>query len=244
MIEDEVRARVDRTLALVDRVNHALDTRSSEARAMAARERDRQARAIGRRLAKIGIAIGLISIVTIGVGLFVPIGMFGFLAAVGLAIGVAALLALCPSQPAVRSQLPADLPNAALVQRFDSLLYRSRPSLPAPAQVEIDAISARLSSLRQTLERVDSLDPAAQDARRLMARHLPGLIDRYRTIPPSYRGERDGEGLTVDERLVEGLRAGRQALEEIGERLTRDDLRALEAQGRFLQSRYGGESTE
>ena len=33
--------------------------------------------------------------------------------------------------------------------------------------------------MRQTLERVDALDPNAQDARRLMSLHLPGLIDRY-----------------------------------------------------------------
>ena len=35
--------------------------------------------------------------------------------------------------------------------------------LPAPAQAEIDALSAVLPSLKQTLERVDALDPKAQD---------------------------------------------------------------------------------
>ena len=36
--------------------------------------------------------------------------------------------------------------------------------------------------LRKTLERIDTLDPAAQDARRLMSIHLPGLIDRYQAL--------------------------------------------------------------
>jgi hypothetical protein len=242
MTDETLRARVENTLALVERVNRSLDNRSGEAREMARRERQRLHRDLGRRLAKIGIAVGLISIAVIALGLVVPIGMFGFLAAVGLAIGVAALLAFWPARPEPRSQLPADLPNAELVQRFDSLLYRSRAALPAPAQVEIDAISAKLSTLRQTLERVGDLDPTAQDARRLMSKHLPGLIDRYRQIPSGYRSERDGEGLTVDERLIEGLHAGREALEDIADRLARDDLRAFETHGRFIQSRYGDSS--
>jgi len=56
-----------------------------------------------------------------------------------------------------------------------------------------------LPSLKQTLERVDTLDPNAQDARRLMSIHLPGLIDRYANVPSAYRSELDGEGKSADE---------------------------------------------
>jgi hypothetical protein len=121
------------------------------------------------------------------------------------------------------------------------MLYRARRALPAPAQAELDAISKILPSLKQTLERVETLDPAAQDARRLMSIHLPGLIDRYDRVPPAYRQELDGEGKTVDQRLVEGLAAGRGALAEVSEKLARADVAALETQGRFIQSRYGEE---
>jgi hypothetical protein len=170
--------------------------------------------------------------------------MFGFLAAVGLAIGVAALLAFVPGPESAAKAPPADLPNGEMVQRFDSYIYRSRAALPAPAQSELDAISAALPSLKQTLERVDALDPNAQDARRLMSQHLPGLIDRYRQVPQDYRAERDGDGVSVDERLVEGLAAGRGALAEITEKLVRSDVMAFETQGRFIKSRYGDESIE
>ena len=68
-----------------------------------------------------------------------------------------------------------------------------------------------------------------------MARKTP--IDRYRNIDTAYRGERDGEGLTVDERLVKALHAASDAFADIGDRLARDDLRALETQGRFIESR-------
>ena len=89
-----------------------------------------------------------------------------------------------------------------------------------------------------------AVDPNAQDARRLMSIHLPGLIDRYLHVPPPYRSQQDGEGITVDERLVEALGASRLALTEIGERLAKADMMAFETQGRFIKSRYGEEKID
>jgi len=234
-------ARVDQSVSKADRVMRQLDVRDGPAREAARRERQRLNASLWNRAVRVGVAIGVVSILTIIVGLIIPIGMFGFLAAVGLAIGIAALLAFMPA-PASGAKAPsADLANGEMVQRFDSYIYRSRAALPAPAQSELDAISAALPSLRQTLERVDALDPNAQDARRLMSLHLPGLIDRYRQVPLAFRDERDGDGISVDERLVEGLAAGRAALGEISEKLARADVNAFETQGRFIQSRYGEE---
>jgi hypothetical protein len=233
--------RYNEVIARADRVMRRIDERDGPAQAAARRERQRLNADLGRRLKRIGIGIGLVSIAAILVGLVTPIGMFGFLAAVGLAIGIAAMVAFLPSQERTAAAPATDLPNGAMVQRFDSYIYRSRAALPAPAQSELDAISAALPSLRQTLERVDALDPNAQDARRLMSVHLPGLIDRYRQVPPAFRDERDGDGISVDERLVEGLAAGRAALNEISEKLARADMNAFETQGRFIQSRYGEE---
>jgi hypothetical protein len=233
--------RYNQVIARADRVMQRIDERGGPARAAARRERQRLNADLARRFKRIGIGIGLVSIVTIVIGLIVPIGMFGFLAAVGLAIGIAAMVAFLPSQTRSVAAPSADLPNGEMVQRFDSYIYRSRAALPAPAQSELDSISAALPSLRQTLERVDALDPNAQDARRLMSLHLPGLIDRYRQVPLAFREERDGDGISVDERLVEGLAAGRAALGEISEKLARADVNAFETQGRFIQSRYGEE---
>jgi hypothetical protein len=234
-------ARVNKTLTRADRVMAQEASRDGPARDAARRERQRLNDGLKTRAIRVGVAIGVISLLTIIIGLVMPIGMFGFLAAVGLAIGVAALLAFMPGPAAAAKAPPPDLPNGEMVQRFDSYIYRSREALPAPAQSELDAISAALPSLKQTLERVDPLDANAQDARRLMSAHLPGLIDRYRQVPEDFRGERDGEGISVDERLVEGLAAGRGALAEISEKLARSDVMAFETQGRFIQSRYGEE---
>jgi hypothetical protein len=192
-----------------------------------------------RTLVKIGVAVGVISLGTIAIGLFAPIGMFGFLAAVGLAIGIAAVIAFSGGREIAKPEVTPDLPNGAMVERFDSYIYRTRAALPASAQAEVDQLSAALPPLKRTLERIETLDPNAQDARRLMSIHLPGLIDRYLHVPPAYRSQQDGEGMTVDERLVEALGAGRVALSEISEKLARADMAAFETQGRFIKSRYG-----
>ena len=218
-----------------------LDERDGAVREAARRERQRLNAGLTRRLTRVGVAIGVISLLTIIIGLVQPFGMFGFLAAIGIAIGIAALLGFMPSGKDNPVAPPADLPNGQMVQRFDSYLYRQRTALPAPARAEIDAISRILPSLKQTLERVDDLNPEAQDARRLMSKHLPGLIDRYVNVPPAYRGQKDGEDVTVDERLVEGLATGREALTEVSEKLAKSDLAAFETQGRFIKSRYGEE---
>lgn len=240
----EVTDKVERAIARFDRVTRQLDERGGPVQEAARRERQRLNADLASRAKRVAFAVLVISILTIAVGLFIPIGMFGFLGAVGLAVGLAALLAFSPSETRSIAAPATDLSNGEMVERFDSYLYRARRALPVPAQAEIDGISSVLPALRQTLERVETLDPNAQDARRLMSIHLPGLIDRYMHVPAAYRGERDGEDKTVDERLVEGLSAGRAALNEIGEKLARADMLALEAQGRFIQSRYGRDGPE
>ncbi|MCL6697980.1 hypothetical protein LZ496_04165 [Sphingomonas sp. NSE70-1] len=234
MIPDKTSKAIDHANAIFAR----LDERDGAVRDAARRERDRLNAGLGQAVLRAGIAVGVISLATIGIGLIVPIGMFGFLAAVGLAIGVAAVLLFSSGREIAAPNVTPDLPNAQMVQRFDSYLFRARRALPAPAQAELDQLSAQLPSLRQTLERIPDLDPNAQDARRLMSVHLPNLIDRYLHVPSNYRGQLDGEGISVDERLVEALSAGRVALKDISEKLARNDMAAFETQGRFIQSRY------
>ena len=241
----EVADKVERAIARFDRVTHQLDQRGGPAYAAATRERQRLNAGLGRTLGKVAAAIVLIWLATVIIGFVKPIGIFGFLIALIATVVVAGTLLARGGKQAIAPPAPsADLPNGPMVERFDSYLYRVRRALPAPAQAQIDAISAVLPSLRQTLERVDTLDPQAQDARRLMSIHLPGLIDRYANVPAAYRKEVDGEGKTVDERLVESLAAGRAALDEVSQQLARADMAAFETQGRFIKSRYGDEGIE
>ena len=238
----DVTDKVERAIARFERVTRQLDEREGPVRAAARRERRRLNSGVTRTITRIAVTIAVIWLVTIAIGMVQPIGMFGFLAAVLVTAVMAGLLIARGGRQAISAPAPtADLPNGAMVDRFDSYVYRVRRARPAPAQAEHDAISRILPSLKQTLERVETLDPAAQDARRLMSIHLPGLIERYERVPPAYRNEQDGEGKTVDQRLIEGLAAGRSALAEVSAQLARADVAALETQGRFIQSRYGEE---
>jgi len=241
----EVTDKVERAIARFDRVTRQLDQRGGPAEAAARRERQRLNTGVGRTAAKIAGVVVMIWVVAMVIGLLKPIGMVGFLAALFVTVAAVGLMIERSVKQSVSPPAPsADLPNGPMVERFDSYLYRVRPALPAPARAQIDAISAALPSLKQTLERLDTLDPQAQDARRLMSIHLPGLIDRYANVPAEYRKEQDGEGKTVDERLVESLAAGRAALTELSEQLARADMAAFETQGRFIKSRYGEQGIE
>ena len=238
----DVTDKVERAIARFERVTRQIDERGGPVREAARRERERLNTGLGRTAVKVTVAIGAVWLGAIFIGLLKPIGMFGFLTALMASLIVGVVLIARGGRQAVSAPAPpADLANGPMVERFDSYLYRARRGLPPAAQGQIDAISGLLPALRETMERVDTLDPLAQDARRLMSVHLPALIDRYRNVPAAFRNEQDGEGKTVDERLVEGLAAGRQALGEVAQQLARGDVAALETQGRFIKSRYGEE---
>lgn len=241
----EVTDKVERAIARFERVADQLDHRDGPAREAARRERERLNAGLGRTAAKVAGAIVLVWLATVIIGFVKPIGIFGFLAALIATVVVAGVLIARGGKQAISAPAPStDLPNGAMVDRFDSYVYKVRRALPPPAQAQLDAISATMPSLKQTLERVDTLDPRAQDARRLMSIHLPGLIERYANVPPAFRGEQDGEGKTVDERLVESLVAARTALADISQQLARQDVAAFETQGRFIKSRYGEDGIE
>ena len=123
--------KADKVIAHANAVFQRLDTRKGPVRDAAARERQRLNSDFMRRAARVGVAIGIVSLLTIVVGLITPIGMFGFLAAVGLAIGIAALLAFMPSAERSAAAPATDLPKGDRVQRFDSYLYRTRAARPA-----------------------------------------------------------------------------------------------------------------
>lgn len=231
--------RVDEAIARFDEVVARYDGRTPEAIGARRRHYGRSATALARRLATAGVALGLLIAATIAFGMIVgPIG-FGGLFIVALAmLAIVLLFTLWPSQQRKLVPYSEQLPTKTVVQQLDSLLVSERPALPPPALREADAISAQLPLLESKLATLDPLDPLAQDARRLMGKHLPELIERYEKVPLTYRRERDGGGLTVDERLAAGLRAANEALGDIGSKLARQDRDAFETQGRFIESRY------
>ncbi|HEX8624604.1 MAG TPA: hypothetical protein VF782_05930 [Allosphingosinicella sp.] len=231
--------RVEEAIARFDEYSARLDGHVPAASSLKRRYRSGAAGRIVRRMPKMGVAIAALIAVTIGLGLVVDgIGITG-LFVVAMAIFAILLLGFFwPSTEQKRIAYSEQLPTGTVVRQLESLLTRQRAALPAPAAQRADAIGAQLPLLESRLAEVDPLDPLAQDARRLMGKHLPELIDRYERIPAGYRHQPDGEGLTADQRLVASLDAARNALGEIGDKLVQGDRQAFETQGRFIESRY------
>ena len=228
---------VDQAIARMDEVIGRID-RTAPAREAQRRHVSRRALMVGRRVGNISIALALLIVATIVTGLLVDgIGLFGLFIVATLMFLAVIFFAIWPGEKPI-VDYKEDMPNKAVVQRLDTLLVRKRTALPAPAARRIDAISQQLPLLESRLAETGVLDPLAQDARRLMGKHLPELIERYERVPAAYRHERDGEGLTVDERLVQGLDAAKTALDDLGRKLAHEDLTAFETQGRFIESRY------
>jgi hypothetical protein len=234
---------VDQAIARFDEYSSRLDGHTPAANAARRRYLTRSAASLGRRLANIGMAIGALIVATMAYGLFIsPIGWSGlFLAAVATIFILIFFSVVGGEKP--EKPFTDQMPNKDVVRTLDGFLLRRRSALPAPAARRVDAISQQLPLLESRLSEVDALDPLAQDARRLMGKHLPELIERYERVPNAYRAERDGEGLTIDERLVASLDAAQQALSEIGVKLAKDDMDAFETQGRFIESRYKDNDT-
>jgi hypothetical protein len=230
--------RYAKSMERAERVLRNMSTRTPEARAAMQRTRQRRNREAGKRAKRV-----LAALLAIFVGAFLwglvlaPLGVTGVMLVVALAIMSAIILGIFPRSRQEATAVDA-LSSAELVHRLDTRLIRERAALPAPALTQIDAISAQLPLLEKRLETLDPLDPLAQDARRLMGQHLPDLLDRYEKVPAAYRKQQDGGGLTVEDRLLSGLGAARTAIDDLGEKLAREDLNAFETQGRFIESRY------
>jgi hypothetical protein len=185
------------------------------------------------------MAVGALIVATIAFGLIVgPNGMTGLFLVVLATLAILLAFTVLPGATAKRVPYTEQLPTKAVVQQLESRLVHERAALPAPAARQVDAISAQLPLLESRLGELDPLDPLAQDARRLMGKHLPELLDRYESVPRDYRREREGDGLSVDERLTASLGAANQALGEIGSKIARQSRDAFESQGRFIESRY------
>jgi hypothetical protein len=229
---------VEETLARAGELFARYDQRAGDYVQTARRRYGGTARSAGKKLANIGMALVALVVATIAFGLFVgPIGWTGLFIVSVLTLAILVLFAMVPAEPK-RVAYSEELPTKTVVRQLSAMLSRERTALPAPAARRIDAIGATLPLLEQRLTEIDPLDPLAQDARRLMGKHLPDLIDRYERVPAPYRQEKDGEGMTVDERLVASLDAARTALDDMADRLSRSDREAFETQGRFIESRY------
>lgn len=210
-----------------------------EVRAARAKRRRRRLRLIYNRVLR--ILAGLFA-VAFGSLLFsqlvMPLGFWGLLIVPLLMLIVTMVLVRFPRDRTTDEagfSAAASLP--ALAPQVEDWLDSRRLALPAPARSEVDRILVELNTLEPQLSRVPAGAPEAADARRLMADHLPRLMDSYEKVPAAVR-RRDPE---ADRQLVQGLKVVGEELERLNRRLGEESLDALEVEGRFLENRYPGQ---
>ena len=232
--------RVNQSIARLDEVLHRHDRILAERGPAALAPRRKLTRTqLIQKAVSIGIVLALAMIGTTIAGLVLGgIGLGGFFSIVVATVAIMAVIAFWRPREKPVPAYDDSMTNSAVIRRLGDLIARKRHLLPASAARRADAISAQLPMLESQLADTPVLDPLAQDARRLLGKHLPDLIDRYERVPNEYRAERDGDGLNVDERLVQGLDAAGGAIDELGRKLARDDVDAFQTQGRFLEDRY------
>ncbi|MFQ3596217.1 MAG: hypothetical protein SNJ63_08895 [Sphingomonadaceae bacterium] len=216
---------------LLERLRETPAIKEARARRLKRKARNLFNRVLRMLAGMIAVAIGAI----VFSQTVMPLGIFGFVIVVPLLmLLVAMLLARFPRSRAENEVALAKAALPALPPRLEEWLDSKRPSLPAPARNEVDRILLELDSLAPQLGKLPAGSREAADARRLMAEHLPRLVDSYEAVPARVRlADRE-----ADRQLIDGLRVVGDELERLSHRLASGSLDALEIEGRFLESRY------
>jgi hypothetical protein len=123
---------------------------------------------------------------------------------------------------------------AALPGEAEDWLLDKRPLLPRGTEAALDVILVHLADLPPFLALLHPNETLAWDSRRLLGDHLPRLVDAWCGLPAVTR-ERDSD---ARRRLVEGLATLADELSRLTAEVSRDERMRLEAQSRFVESRY------
>lgn len=192
-------------------------------------------------LAAVGIWLGLTIVGTI-------LGGIGF---TGLVLGAAAtVLAVYLFGKYPKMQLPtiADLNPAqsdvrTMVGRTELWLESQRRALPPPAVKLVDTIGLQLDVLGEQLAHVDQNHPKAQEVRKLVGEHLPGLVDGYQKIPEHLRYE-EAAGGSPNKRFMDGLSTISGEIDSLTRQLAAGAIDNLSISTRYLDYKYGGAMDE
>lgn len=218
--------------------------RAGGRRSIGRRSAELKQRHIAKKVARVAMAIGAILLGTMVLGLIVDgIGVVGFMAMIVAIVFATLFFGRYPRMkvPDLSKLNSGDV--RTMVGRTELWLEAQRPALPAPAVQLVDQIGVQLDGLGVQLEGIDPAEPAAQEVRKLVGEHLPGMVESYRRIPAHLRKEERG-GRTADQQLADGLGKISREIDEVTRQLAAGDLDALAVQGRYLDYRYGDGLTE
>lgn len=224
---------------IIDHASEFLRRISPEARAASRRRRERRIAAARRIARRLVVVTTLIFVATLVVGAWItPIGLFGVFAMIFAMVLAWAAIILWSQQPAPTPERLATIDLASLPAQTGEWLDTQRALLPAPAQRQIDAVSAGLDTIGAQLAALDPGSAEAVEVRRLIGDELPELVRGYQRVPPSLRRAPVDGGASPDRQLADGLATIGEEIGRMNARLAAGDLKALATQNRFLEIKY------
>ncbi len=230
-------SEIDREIARADEVLNRSRERYTSLNARAKKRRDAE---ILTRVGRIAGAAGVIVIIAMVLGWFIPLGMGGALTVMALLIAATLFFGLMPASKEVAPEKFGEAPLATLPLRTEEWLDRQRPTLPGAAMPLLDSIGMKLDVLAGQLKTLNEGEPAAAEVRKLVGEQLPELVKGYQRVPANLRGQ-DRFGQSPDKQLVEGLNLIDQEIAQMSAQLAQGDLDALATRGRYLQVKYRGD---
>jgi len=227
---------VDRAVA---RAGELLNRLSPQAQRLAHRARQRRRAHALKKFGRIVMAGGALLIGAVIWGLAIsPLGSTGLLVVIGLFLAAALLLGIFPQFPESSTETLINTDIKYLPAQTEVWIANQRKALPAPAQNQLDQIGLRLETLGPQLQAIDPREPAAQEIRKILAEHLPELVNGYKRVPEPLRREKQSNGQTPDEQLVGGLKLIDEEIAEMTRNIAAGDLDKLATQGKFLELKY------
>ena len=216
-----------------DQAKAMLQRVSPEGRARAMREQRRRQ----HRTRQLAVRV-LIALIAVAAALALVRAVFGTVPAPAIAGALGGVIAVfwivaARRRPATAQVLQA-APLSALPPAAAQWLEGQCPQLPAPAAVIANGLAAEIAALAPQLSRLPANEPAGEAVRRLLAVELPGLVDRYRTIPEALRRRPREGGRSADAHLIEGLGIVREEVARMSEQLADGQFDELATQNRFL----------
>lgn len=235
IIIDQGKASIERSRAR--RTNVAPISRS-----IGKRSRAYKVRHMGQKLLRVVLWWIALLIGSTAFSLIVsPLGVTGVIVIALLALMGSIMLGIFPRMAGVTESNLLESDVASLPVKTEIWLEAQRPALPAPAQHIIDRIGPELDTLATQLKSLDPREPANDEVRRLVGEHLPELVNGYKRVPPSMRGQSSSGGRSADQELVEGLSVIEREIKTMSQSIARGDLDALATRGRYLEMKYQGD---
>lgn len=146
---------------------------------------------------------------------------------------------LAPRPRRFEQGLVQRLSHEQTLERLDELVLQAKPQLAAEQQQHLQAVRDSVAEMLPRLAGDGLHDDTLFTVRETVFSYLPQTLQNYLALPPAFRATQLlADGKTARQLLDEQLRLLDAKMRELLANLVSRDAAALQANGKFLQSRF------